>query len=229
VGITSYGVGNVGRGVVLVEKNGNVCRDNREIRVSLPKSCSLGSGGDSMRGEIERNMELARRSLRTNEASSSPTTNMEPLSDEENKRLLQYVAMGIIALCVIRALVSALLGLYILALPLLYVYAVATSPSQDSFDAKKELKRVMRGESLPEDHPDKPKDWLSQTMARVAASVTTEIAGLGGYEVTMQDFLGAFTVTTVSLLAAKQEFYWVGIFGKWRFVTRREVPSDKTE
>jgi len=84
-------------------------------------------------------------------------------------------------------------------------------------------------ENLPEDHPDKPKDWLSQTLARVAASVTTEVAGLGGYEVTMTDYLGACKVASVNLLAANQVFYWVGVFGKWRFVTRRDVESDKND
>ena len=39
---------------------------------------------------------------------------------------------------------------------------------------------------LPENHPDKPKDdWLSSTIARVTASVATELATSLGYELSV--------------------------------------------
>lgn len=44
-----------------------------------------------------------------------------------------------------------------LAAPLAGLYLMSTCPSDDSFEGKRELKRVLRGEKLPEDHPDKPK------------------------------------------------------------------------
>jgi hypothetical protein len=44
-----------------------------------------------------------------------------------------------------------------LAAPLAGLYLMSTCPSDESFDGKRELKRVLRGENLPEDHPDKPK------------------------------------------------------------------------
>uniref|UniRef100_A0A7S4VK19 Uncharacterized protein n=2 Tax=Ditylum brightwellii TaxID=49249 RepID=A0A7S4VK19_9STRA len=223
VGITSYGAGNVGRGVVLVEKNGAVCRDLRDIRVILRNPAASNVGNlRAMQQEREDNINRARNSQQTRGAT-------EIISEEDNKQILQFFVLAVLGLIVLRALTSALLGLYILGLPLLYMYAISTAPSLESFDAKKELKRVLRGENLPEDHPDKPKDWLSQTLARVAASVTTEVAGLGGYEVTMTDYLGACKVASVNLLAANQVFYWVGVFGKWRFVTRRDVESDKND
>ena len=57
-------------------------------------------------------------------------------------------------------------------------------PANDTFDAKKELKRVLRGQHLPEGHQDKPAgDWLSRTVARVTASVAAEAATALGYEV----------------------------------------------
>jgi hypothetical protein len=44
-----------------------------------------------------------------------------------------------------------------LAAPLAGLYLMSSCPSDDSFEGKRELKRVLRGEKLPEDHPDKPK------------------------------------------------------------------------
>jgi hypothetical protein len=86
------------------------------------------------------------------------------------------------------------------------------------FDAKKELKRVSRGEHLPETHPDKPKGVLEAMAARVAASVATELVTLPGYEVSMTNLAGAAIVATVTV-PAKTEFYWVGAFDKWYYVT----------
>ena len=44
-----------------------------------------------------------------------------------------------------------------LAAPLAGLYLMSTCPTDESFEGKRELKRVLRGEKLPEDHPDKPK------------------------------------------------------------------------
>ena len=51
--------------------------------------------------------------------------------------------------------------------------------------AKKELKRVLRGEHLPENHVDKPKGFFDQALSRINATVTTELATGLGYEVSM--------------------------------------------
>lgn len=63
-------------------------------------------------------------------------------------------------------------------LPLFYLYLVQTCPSPATFDAERELKRVLRGHYLPEDNPEKPRGWLQETMASVTASVATWIVGI---------------------------------------------------
>ncbi|KAL7461145.1 hypothetical protein ACHAXS_001572 [Conticribra weissflogii] len=52
-----------------------------------------------------------------------------------------------------------------LAAPLTGFYLMSTCPTAESFDAKRELKRVLRGDNLPEDHPDKPK--ASEELAQI--------------------------------------------------------------
>jgi hypothetical protein len=118
-------------------------------------------------------------------ATSSATNNTNTLSDEENKKLLQY-AMYIVGGSIIFSIVSqAVFTLSLLLVPCLYFYALQTCPSEASFDAKKELRRILRGHHLPENHPDKPKNFFDKTIARVSAAVTTELATGLGYEVSM--------------------------------------------
>ena len=81
----------------------------------------------------------------------------ERLSDEQNRQLLLYAAYAVGIAVAVKVVVSAIFSLYILALPVAFMYALQTCPAEASFDAKKELKRVMRGHHLPEDHPDKPR------------------------------------------------------------------------
>jgi len=38
-------------------------------------------------------------------------------------------------------------------------------------------------DNLPEDHPNKPRDWLSKTLTKVSASISTEVAMTMGLEV----------------------------------------------
>jgi hypothetical protein len=79
------------------------------------------------------------------------------LSLEENKELLKYVAYAIGAALAFRLIFSAMFGLYILAFPIVYLYLLQNCPKMESFDAKKELKRVLRGVHLAADDPNKPK------------------------------------------------------------------------
>jgi len=146
------------------------------------------------------------------------------LTPEQNKQLLKYALVVIGGLTVLKILASTnLAGLYLLALPLIYLYAVQTCPSMESFDAKKELKRVLRGQHLPEDHPNKPKGFLEEMAARVAASVTTELATFPGYEIDMTSLGGAAWLADVRVPTAKVQCYWIGAFNKWHYVTSYEV------
>ena len=163
---------------------------------------------------------------RSTTTTTSPTTTdaIPVLSDEQNMQLIKFGVMGIAGLLLLRVVLNAALVLYILALPALYVYLLNTCPAEASFDAKKELKRVMRGHHLPENHPDKPKGFLSETLARLSASVTAEVAtGLLGYEITMIDLAGAAKVVCVRVPAAKMDYYWAGLVGQWYYVYSNEI------
>jgi hypothetical protein len=128
-----------------------------------------------------------------------------------------------------KAIFSMLFVFYLLAAPLLYLYALQQCPPESSFEAKKELKRVLRGTHLAETHPDKPRGFLEGMAARVAASVTTELATLPGYQVTMTNLAGAAIVSSVKVPTARMECYWVGAFGKWYYITSRELGDVKRD
>eukprot|EP00977_Amphora_coffeiformis_P020853 scaffold8602_cov196-Amphora_coffeaeformis.AAC.11 len=149
------------------------------------------------------------------------------LTDEQNMQLIKFGAMAIGGFAVLRFVLNAAAILYILAMPILYLYLVQTCPSDESFEAKKQLKRVMRGHHLPDDHPDKPKGFLSETLARLTATVTAEVAtGLAGYEVTLVSLAGAAKVVCVRVPAAQMDYYWVGAVGRWIYVYSMELSQE---
>lgn len=158
-------------------------------------------------------------------SSSTAFNNTSSLSPEDNKIVLRYGAMIVVASILIRALSSSMVLIYFVGLPLLYIYALQTCPPVSSFDAKKELKRVLRGHHLPEDHPEKPKGFLEELATRVAASVTTELATLPGYEVSMMPFGGAVILVDLVIPTANTQHYWLGAFGKWHYVYSRNRQS----
>ena len=163
-------------------------------------------------------------------ATNAPTTRNNTaatnaqLTPEQNQQLFKYALIVVGTLMILNILSNTDLGaLYLVFVLLLVCYMIQTCPSMNSFDAKKELKRVLRGENLPENHPDKPKGFLEGLAARVAASVTAELATLPGYEVTMTPFGGVFILSDVRVPTAKIQCFWVGAFGKWYYVTSREI------
>ena len=69
-----------------------------------------------------------------------------PLLDPNDPAaMMKYVGAAIGSMIVLKLVYKLMFGLYIIAFPLVYLYAVQQCPSNDSFDAKKELKRVLRG------------------------------------------------------------------------------------
>lgn len=208
---------------VLVNESGKPTRERKLLLVSYDPSSSANVSLDHTRRVAASNATRRRVTFASNNSSNNSTPNQRPtISDEQNKELIKYAAMFVGGSIVVRAFAS-LFVVYVVAFPLLYLYAISTCPSQLSFDAKKELKRVLRGHHLAESHPDKPKGFFEGLAARVAASVTTELATLPGYEVSMLPLAGAAIVTTVTVPTAKMECYWVGAFGKWYYVTSREL------
>lgn len=204
------------KGVVLVEADGSVARArNISVRWTTPSTAP----STKLHADKPLRAEPSSPNMMTSASSGSTTPTL--LSDEENKQLLK-MAFYVICLSVLLKVVltSAWAAFYLLILPVLILYAMQTIPSNPSFDAKRELKRVLRGENLPADHPEKPKTWLEQTLSRVGATVAAEVAmGLGGYEVSLTNVLGVAKVAYVRLPMAKMNCYWLGIWGRWYYVT----------
>jgi len=147
-------------------------------------------------------------------------------TDQQNLDLLQGL-VGMLAVVIVLRALSQMLSL--LAFPLVFVYATMTCPSMDSFDAKKELKRVLRGADLAENDPNKPRGFLGKTLAKVTATVTAELATGLGYEETLTPFAGAATLATLRVPAANMDLYWIGAFGKWRYLYQQEIPKNKAD
>jgi len=168
IGIKSY-IGETGktafcRGVVLVEKDGSVARDQRDIRVSLKNSENTNTKEQELKNVREQNrkdLERAREATRRREggtggAAAAATGSafiaeniMATLSDSlTNENTSETAKLGLIFICVVSLLkivASFRFAFKAIVLPLGIMYAMQNCPSNDTFDAKKELKRVLRG------------------------------------------------------------------------------------
>ena len=113
---------------------------------------------------------------------------------------------------------------------LVWLYAKQTCPKEESFDVKKELKRVLRGYHLPDTHPDKPKGYFESITARVTASVTAEIATLpGGVQVVKRPLWGVAIITTAQVPNTNMQYMWIGAFGTWYYINGKALgPSPST-
>lgn len=181
VGILSKPKNGKAQGQIIVDQDGKPAGTKTQIIV-----CSSY--------DPRKNSTDSRSSAATRRATNTPTSAstsagggaaLPTLTDEQNKKLLQYALYAILAATILRMISQAMLTLSLLLVPCVYLYALSTCPSEESFDAKKELRRILRGHHLPENHPEKPKSWLDKTIKRVSAAVTTELATGLGYEVSM--------------------------------------------
>jgi hypothetical protein len=161
----------------------------------------------------------------SSELKPAPAGAQYPDSDEQNTGYVTYALYAIGSAIALRVFMSAFFYLYILAFPAVFLYAVQTIPSVESFDAKKELKRVMRGDYLPDGDVNKPKGWIDETLARAKASVATELATGLGYDVTIMSIISAIQLATVKVPSVNRSFYWVGAFGKWNYILSTELES----
>lgn len=211
--------GDVGRGIVLVDKNGNLRRDDDltvTVQLTNTKANNVSSeqvdrgGGATARSPLF--SEPTRQNNRRDRPTSVTSTATTTISDANNELLIQYGLIALGLLLALKIIFSALNVLAIFLVPVLYLYAAANCPTNNTFDAKKELKRVMRGAHLPAEQ--KPKGFFEQGLSRLAASVTTELATSLGYEVSLTDILGAAKLASVKVPVANAEFYWMGIFGE---------------
>lgn len=110
-----------------------------------------------------------------------------------------------------------------LAAPALGFYLFSTCPTGDSFDGKRELKRVLRGEKLPEDHPNKPKGFFEKAFAKVSASIEAEAAALAGCKEEMVDIYGLVKVASIQHPITNTTYFWLGAVNKWRYVMARDA------
>jgi hypothetical protein len=152
-----------------------------------------------------------------------------PWTTEQYRQLWQLFGGFAACTLLVRLVFETLLVLYVMAPPLLYLYLVGTCPSPDTFDAKQQLKRVLRGEHLPSNHPNKPKGLLGEAVARVQATVAAELATLPGYEVTLTELLGAANVACVRVPTANLDFYWIGVLNSWYYVCATEIASSSSK
>lgn len=63
----------------------------------------------------------------------------------DSNEVLKFFGIALVSMVAMKIAFQAFFIVYILAFPLAFFYAVQQCPSNESFDAKKELKRVMRG------------------------------------------------------------------------------------
>jgi hypothetical protein len=167
----------------------------------------------------------ASRTFSSGSKNDTTHTNIDELTLEQNRKLVQYAAYAFAAIVMLKILTSALSVAFILLVPAAYLYAVQHCPPTESFDARQQLKRVLRGHHLSDADPNKPKGFLSETLARIQASVTAELATLPGYEVTMISMAGAAHVCCLRVPTVNRDFYWVGVLDNWYYMRSFELEN----
>lgn len=213
VGILSRPKSGKAQGQVLVDQDGKLTGTSK-VQIISVAGYDPNKKRSSASGVVNANRSNSTRSSATTNTANSNNT----LTHDQNKQLLQYAVYFLGSIMILRALTQAVFAVSLLFVPMVYLYALQSCPSENSFDAKKELRRILRGHHLPENHEAKPKGWLNETIARVNAAVTTELATGLGYEVSMRSFGGAAWLTCVRVPTNKIDFYWIGAFDKWIYV-----------
>jgi len=156
------------------------------------------------------------------------------LTEEEKKKYKLYATMAIGFYIVSQILISMFgSGLvFFCVVPALYLYGIQTCPDPSSFDTKKEVKRVLRGHHLPDDHPSKPQkgNLIEEWTAKITASVATEVsAAAGGHELEMIDLLGGcarMAIVTVPTLNTTYE--WIGCNDTWYHLRAYNTPNNNS-
>ena len=153
----------------------------------------------------------------------------EALKSTENHEMMKWALVVIGAFTMLRALASAFFTVLAVVGPIAYIYLYRTCPKEDSFDTRKELKRVLRGHHLSDEHPDKPKGYLAGMVARATATVTAESAVLTGYKLELTPYKGAFILAKLELPIKQMTVYWLGIAGEWRHIHTIQPPGEDTK
>eukprot|EP00537_Pseudo-nitzschia_pungens_P002631 CAMPEP_0172358594 /NCGR_PEP_ID=MMETSP1060-20121228/2895_1 /TAXON_ID=37318 /ORGANISM="Pseudo-nitzschia pungens, Strain cf. cingulata" /LENGTH=349 /DNA_ID=CAMNT_0013079879 /DNA_START=194 /DNA_END=1243 /DNA_ORIENTATION=+ len=188
---------------------------------AAPSRATIDRGRRQSRSNIRttaRRQTTQQQQNNTDDAFPNPFADM---SEEDKERYFQYAMLALgawMALKVLSSLFSETL-LFALVLPGLYLYGLQTCPANSSFEPKKEVKRVLRGYHLPDDHPNKPRkgNFLEEWTAKITASVATEVGAVaGGYSLEMTPLLGGVaTHAIVTLPTLGLTCEWIGCNDTW--------------
>lgn len=147
--------------------------------------------------------------------------------------ITQYVSMGvgiIVILVVFFPGLFRLLLLLVLAVGLLLGFLHRDCPSDESFDSKRQLKRVLRGHHLADDDPRKPKGFWKQNLARLGASLATELPNaIGQHQVTIHPIGTIAKVARIRVQTANQEYTWIGLAGRWVYFQASDIAEESCE
>lgn len=115
-----------------------------------------------------------------------------------------------------------------IGIPLFCLYLIQTCPPQSSFDARTQMKRVLSGEDLPDDDPNKPRGMLSKGFRNITSTLASTAATAGGYTETFMNIFVA-RIVKVDLPVANLEMYWIGAAGTWYYWGAVEKDANKRD
>ena len=143
---------------------------------------------------------------------------------------VSVVGGGVLAIKALVAVAAASVTLSVSLLPLAYVYGLQTRPPKSSFDAKTELRSVLKGDALPEDHPSKPKAGsLSGLWKGAVATLQSELVALSGYTLSIENsFGGAAWTATVTLPSSDLKCTWIGCNRQWYYRGATKLSAENT-
>jgi hypothetical protein len=144
-----------------------------------------------------------------------------------HQEMLKWIVMLIGAFTILKTIASAFWQIALGTFPALFLYLRHTCPDKESFDKRKELKRVLRGHHLADDHPDKPKSYFDRMMAKASASVTAETAVFAGTDIHVTSYQGAFLLVDMKVPSINVRLYWIGIAGSWRYLFSKQLGDAK--
>ncbi|KAL7500325.1 hypothetical protein ACHAWT_010491 [Skeletonema menzelii] len=164
----------------------------------------------------------------TKGGSNSPPddpNNSSPAPSEISTIALSLVGTFVAARCL--AVVSRLATA--LAAPICGFYLMSTCPTNETFDSKKELKRVLRGFYKSDADPSKPKNFFEKALAKVNATVEAEAAALAGCNVEIIDLLGLVKIASINNSITQTSYYFLGAVNKWRYIMAKDFPGKETK
>ncbi|KAK1737548.1 hypothetical protein QTG54_011834 [Skeletonema marinoi] len=173
---------------------------------------------------------MAARSDNTSSRSGSNSPSNDPNEGSSAPSEISTIALSLLGtfvaarcLAVVSRLATAL------AAPLAGFYLMSTCPTNESFDAKRELKRVLRGDYKADTDPSKPKNFLEKALAKVNATLEAEAAAFAGCNVEIIDLLGLVKLASINNSITKTSYYFLGAVNKWRYIMAKDFPGKETK